>query len=109
MYSLGYASGWEVPFGSFFCIGQPFSVYCGGLGSLFLFNILRREDIVMWRGSSAHETNGLCLHTLLVLGGSFLFEFNVLLSWQGARVGKKHKKVWRRVAPLCLFWSQGGL
>ena len=51
MYSLGYVSGWEVPFGSFFCIGQPLSVYCGGLGSLFLFNILlslfiKKENVV---------------------------------------------------------------
>ena len=27
----------------------------------------------------------------------------VLLSWKGARIGKKKRKVWR-VAPLCLFW-----
>ena len=26
------------------------------------------------------------------------------LSWQGAQVGKKRKKVWK-VVPLCLFWT----
>ena len=27
-----------------------------------------------------------------------------LLAWQGAKVGKKRKRVWM-VAPLCLFWT----
>ena len=27
-----------------------------------------------------------------------------LLAWQGARVGKKRKKIWL-AAPLCLFWT----
>ena len=36
-----------------------------------------------------------------------MFPFSVsqtLISWQGVRVGKKHKKVWE-AAPLCLFWT----
>ena len=28
----------------------------------------------------------------------------ILMSWNGSFVGKKHKKVWR-VGPLCIFWT----
>ena len=44
---------------------------------------------------------------LAIVGIGWVFPFSirqVLVAWQGTRVGKKHKKVWR-VAPLCLFWT----
>ena len=44
---------------------------------------------------------------LEIVGIEWVFPFSVrhaLLSWQGAQVGKKRKKVWR-AAPLCLFWT----
>ena len=42
---------------------------------------------------------------LAIIGNEWVFPFSVrqvLLTWQGPRVGKKRKIVWR-VAPLCLF------
>ena len=47
---------------------------------------------------------------LAIIGMKWVFPFLVrqtLLSWQGAEVGKKRKKVWKS-APLCLFWSVWG-
>ena len=44
---------------------------------------------------------------LAIVGIGWVFHFSVwqvLLAWQGTRVGKKCKKVWR-VAPFCLFWT----
>ena len=44
---------------------------------------------------------------LAIVGFGWVFPFSirqVLLAWQGTKVGKKRKKVWR-AAPLCLFWA----
>ena len=44
---------------------------------------------------------------LAIVGFGWVFPFSVrqvLLAWQGTKVGKKHKKVWR-AAPLCLLWA----
>ena len=44
---------------------------------------------------------------LTIVGTTWVFPLYVrqtLLTWQGAHVGKKHKKVWE-TAPLCLFWT----
>ena len=46
---------------------------------------------------------------LAIFGIEWVSPFSIrqaLLSWQGARVGKKRKKVWR-AAPICLFWTVG--
>ena len=44
---------------------------------------------------------------LAIVGIEWVSPFSVrhtLLSWQGARVRKKCKKLWR-ATPLCLFWT----
>ena len=44
---------------------------------------------------------------LSIIRFGWVFPFSVqqvLLAWQGTKVGKKRKKVWR-AAPLCLFWT----
>ena len=44
---------------------------------------------------------------LAIVGFGWVFPFSVrqvLLAWQGTKVGKKRKKVWRAM-PLCLFWA----
>ena len=44
---------------------------------------------------------------LSIVGISWFFPqsvLHILLAWQGAVVGKKHKKIWL-AAPLCLFWN----
>ena len=44
---------------------------------------------------------------LTIVGTSWVFPNSViqmLLSWQGAPVGKKRKKIWM-AAPVCLFWT----
>ena len=44
---------------------------------------------------------------LSICGASWVFPKSViqmLLSWQGATVGKKRKKIWM-AAPICLFWT----
>ena len=41
-----------------------------------------------------------------IVGSSWVFPLTMcqtLLSWQGAHVGKKRKKIWL-ATPLCLFW-----
>ena len=43
---------------------------------------------------------------LAIVGFGWVFPFlvqQVLLAWQGTKVGKRRKKVWR-AASLCLFW-----
>ena len=48
---------------------------------------------------------------LSIVGISWVFQHSVfytLLAWQGASVGKKHKKIWL-AAPLCLFWNLWGV
>ena len=45
---------------------------------------------------------------LAIIGFRWFFPFSVrqvLLAWQGTKVGKKRKKVWR-TAPFCLFWTE---
>ena len=44
---------------------------------------------------------------LVIVGIGWVFPFSVrlvLVAWQGTRVGKKRKKVWK-TTPLCLFWT----
>ena len=44
---------------------------------------------------------------LAIVGIGWVFPFSVrqvLLAWQGTKVGKKRKKVWRAM-PQCLFWA----
>ena len=44
---------------------------------------------------------------LSIVGTSWVFPqlvLHTLLAWQGAAVGKKHKRIWL-AAPLCLFWT----
>ena len=44
---------------------------------------------------------------LLIVGTSWVFLRMVLhnlLAWQGALMGKKHKKIWM-ATPLCMFWT----
>ena len=44
---------------------------------------------------------------LSIVGTSWVFSYSVfhtLLTWQGAAVGKKRKRIWL-AAPLCVFWA----
>ena len=44
---------------------------------------------------------------LSIVDSNWVFPLTVrqsLLAWQGAKVGRKHKRVWME-APLCLFWT----
>ena len=44
---------------------------------------------------------------LSIVGTSWVFPrlvLHTLLAWQGAAVGKKHKKIWT-ASSLCLFWT----
>ena len=44
---------------------------------------------------------------LAIVGFGWVFPFSVrqmILAWQGTKVGKKHKKVWI-TALFCLFWT----
>ena len=44
---------------------------------------------------------------LSIVGTRWVFPrsvLHILLAWQGAAVGKKHKKIWM-APPLCLFWT----